>query len=175
MTSSLTRLASIYLGLTVLIACTSTTNQTTLSPKQEMTHDSGYETYIKEGEPFKHDTFTTIENKTVKLSKGKKLVILFATWCSDSQRVIKQLQQSTLVHDPALQIIAIGREENAQTLTKFKQDYDIDYSLIADPNRAIYSQYANKGVPRLILLDEQNKVVKTLIGEDPNTLQKVLW
>lgn len=60
-------------------------------------------------------------------------------------------------------------------MSQFKQDYKINYPLIADSERAIYSQYANKGVPRLILLDEQNKVIKTLIGENPETLQKVLW
>jgi peroxiredoxin len=60
-------------------------------------------------------------------------------------------------------------------MAKFNQEFELPFALIADPERAIYQHYANKGIPRLILLDEQNKVVKTLIGEQANVIEKVIW
>ena len=173
MTLSLFRVAIMCTSLLGLAACSQTAN--TSSTQSALNSPVSYETYIKTGDLFSYTHFIDIYNNDVSLGKKKKLVILFATWCSDSQRLIKQLQQSSLSQDSQLQIIAIGREENAQSLLQFQQAYNISYSLIADPDRAIYNQYANKGVPRLILLDENNHVVKTLIGEDPNSLQKIRW
>ena len=173
MTAYMMRIATICIKLVGLSACSQTSGTSTTQPI--LTTHKDYETYLKIGDNFTQTHFIDIYNNDVNLGEKKKLVILFATWCSDSQRLIKQLQQSPLSQDPQLQIIAIGREENAATLMQFKQDYNIAYPLIADPQRAIYNQYANKGVPRLILLDENNHVVKTLIGEDPNSLQKVSW
>lgn len=138
--------------------------------------DSRYETYIQVGQAFKHTHFNNIKGAPITLNPNKnKLVILFATWCSDSQRTLKELQASPLLHDSSVQIIAIGREENSTTLSKFNIDYQLPFDLVADPDRAIYKQYANKGVPRLILLDKHNNVVKTLIGEQANILDQVIW
>lgn len=172
----LSHIAALCLTSFALTACSNNAHTPEQMPATTATtNDKGYQTYIHAGEHFKQNTFTDIDNQEVKLGDNKKLVILFATWCSDSQRVIKQIQASPLINDTQLQIIAIGREETTQSLTQFAQDYNLEFSLIADPERAIYSQYANKGIPRLILLDEHNKVIKTLIGEDPNTLQQVVW
>ncbi|BBN80064.1 hypothetical protein PA25_00490 [Pseudoalteromonas sp. A25] len=134
-----------------------------------------YETYITKGERFKHNTFTAINGEKVALANKRKLIILFATWCSDSQRAMNELKASPLINDKNLQIIAIGRNENNESLAKFNDEYQLPFALIADPEREIYSQYANAGIPRLILLDEHNQVVKTLIGEEPNVIDKILW
>ena len=135
-----------------------------------------YETYITQGQAFPITQFTNTQGELVALAEDKrKLVLLFATWCSDSQRFVKQLMASPLIADPDLQIIAIGREENAQSLDNFSKKFATNFTMVADPNRQIYSQFANAGVPRIILLDNQNRVVSTLIGEAPNTIEKVLW
>lgn len=135
----------------------------------------GYETYIVQGDDFKHISFTDINGKTITLNDKKKLVILFATWCSDSKRTLRELKASPLIANQNIQIIGIGREETTKSMTKFNQEFDLPFTLVADPERAIYQHYANKGIPRLILLDEQNKVVKTLIGEQANIIEQVVW
>jgi peroxiredoxin len=135
----------------------------------------GYETYIQLGEAFKHTKFNDIEGKQVVLGNKKKLIIFFATWCSDSQRTFKELKASSIINDKNIQIIGIGREESDESIKQFNQTYELEFPLISDPQRAIYQHYANKGVPRLILLDEKNMVVKTLIGEQPNIIDKINW
>ncbi|MCG7537465.1 TlpA disulfide reductase family protein [Pseudoalteromonas sp. OOF1S-7] len=138
-------------------------------------HEKGYETYVNPGDSFKHTQLTNIDGQSIMLARGNKLIILFATWCSDSQRTLNELKASALLADPGIQIIAIGREEDAETLKAFRDSFGIDFQLVADPDRAIYRQYANKGIPRLIMLDEHNRVVNTLIGEQPGIIKQVRW
>lgn len=133
-----------------------------------------YVTFIKPGESFKHSQFTDIENYIVQLKNKKKLIILFATWCADSQRTIEQLQASPWVNNSELQIIAIGREENSTSLAQFKRDYHLNYPLISDENRTIYNAYANKGIPRLLLLDEDNRLIQEENSEDVYALERLL-
>jgi peroxiredoxin len=140
------------------------------------TSDKGYETYINPGQAFKHTNLTNIDNKPISLNPNKKkLVLLFATWCSDSLRTLNELKASSIIRDPTIQIIAIGREQTRETLKKFNQDFALPFELVADSDRTIYQQYANKGIPRLILLDKNNTVVKTLIGEQANIIDQVIW
>ncbi|WP_125564178.1 TlpA family protein disulfide reductase [Pseudoalteromonas rubra] len=138
-------------------------------------HPKGYETYINPGDTFRHTQLINIDGEPVQLAQGNKLIILFASWCSDSQRTLNELKASELLADPQLQIIAIGREEDVETLKAFRTSFGIDFNIVADPDRAIYNQYANKGIPRLIMLNKQNQVVKTLIGEQAGIIEQVRW
>ena len=151
-------------------ACQSTVETTAhVAPK--------YLTYVSPGQQLPLTELTSIDNQTVNLQEqGKrKLVILFATWCSDSQRTIKQLLASPIAQQQDLTIVGIGREETAENLEKFATEYQVNFSLVSDEEREIYSKFANAGIPRLILVDEDNNIVKTLIGEDPTTIEEVTW
>lgn len=136
-----------------------------------------YLTYVNAGQAVPITQFTDIDGNTIDLkqSKNAKLMVLFATWCPDSQRAMKALQASDLNLDPNVDIIAIGREENSVALDKFASDYEINFPLIADTDRSIYAKFANAGIPRLILLDSNNTIVKTLIAEGENPLALVQW
>ncbi|SFC82293.1 TlpA family protein disulfide reductase [Pseudoalteromonas denitrificans] len=135
------------------------------------------ETYISAGQTFPIKSLIDINNKTIQLNKPKqrKLILLFATWCHDSQRTISDILASKLSTDPNLQIVGIGKEESVTSLKKFKLEYQVSFPLISDPDKAIYDQFANTGLPRLLLLDENNKLVKALIGEDQHTIDRIIW
>lgn len=136
-----------------------------------------YLTYVKPGQLMPMTQFTDIQGTHIDLadSKKNKLVVLFATWCPDSQRAIKAIVKRNLGSDSNLDLIAIGREESRASLNKFAKEYRTDFPLIADADRSIYSQFANAGVPRLILLDGQNHIVKTIIAEGEQPLAEVRW
>ncbi|MEJ6476499.1 TlpA disulfide reductase family protein [Pseudoalteromonas piscicida] len=161
---------------TLLLATMLTTGLSGCKASSEAPTEQAYQTYVQTGDSFKHLNLTDINNNAIAFDADhKKLVILFATWCSDSQRLLKELKQSPLLNQPDLTVIAIGREEDSATLKQFNDTMALPIHFVADPNRAIYSTYANKGIPRLILLDEQNKVRQTLIGEQPDTLSNLHW
>lgn len=133
--------------------------------------------YKNSGDTFPVDKVIDIQGNEVdfKSSKKRKLVILFATWCSDSQRALKALNQSNILDEPDLEIIAIGREDTLEKLVKFKQEYNLSFNLAADPNREIYSKFANAGIPRFIMLDKNNLIIDHVIAEGENQIQKIHW
>ncbi|RTR40433.1 TlpA family protein disulfide reductase [Shewanella canadensis] len=136
-----------------------------------------YLTYVSAGQPVPVKNFTDSQGNHIDLteSHNAKLLVLFATWCPDSQRAMKALQASDLILDPNLDIIGIGREENKEALDKFANEYQINFPLVADSDRSIYAKFANAGVPRLILLDGENHIVKAIIAEGDNPLAEVRW
>lgn len=144
---------------------------------QGVTEETKYLTYVKPGQVMPVMQFTDIQGSHIDLadSNKNKLVVLFATWCPDSQRAIKAILVSDLRLDNNLEIFAIGREENKASLELFAKKYHTDFPLIADVDRRIYSQFANAGVPRLILLDGDNRIVKTIIAEGKQPLGQVVW
>lgn len=169
----MTNFKSLLASACILLSACSTT-----PPPTENTYVAPvYETYVQVGQQLPLKEVTSINNETINLhEQGKrKLVIFFATWCSDSQRTIKTLLASPLMAEKNLTLVGIGREENKERLENFANHYQVNFPLVTDEKRELYSQFANAGIPRLIVVDENNNIVQTLIGEDPNTIEKILW
>lgn len=122
-------------------------------------------------------TLTSIENQQVSLTQPnqRKLVIFFGTHCSDSQRAFKKILASPLTKQSDLQIVGIGRDENVASLRKFATDYQVTFPLVADADRAMYHQFTNVGIPRIVLVDEKNRIVKSFLGEIPDVLTEIQW
>ncbi len=120
---------------------------------------------------------TDIRGRSINLQQAdqRKLLIFFATWCSDSKRLMQQLQQSALLADPKLLIVGIGREETSAALQEFSAQYKFNFPFVADPKRELYTQFTDQGIPRVVLVNEQNIVVKTFLGEIPRAIDEIVW
>lgn len=46
---------------------------------------------------------------------------------------------------------------------------------MTDEKRTIYKQFANAGIPRITLVDENNVIVQTLIGESQRAINEIVW
>ncbi|MGX5172880.1 TlpA family protein disulfide reductase [Aliikangiella sp. IMCC44653] len=136
-----------------------------------------YEEYLQSGEILPIQSVTTIEGDVIDLTnpKRKKLVILFATWCSDSNRALKALNTSLLLTRKDIDIVAIAREESRETVLDWRDKNNIKVSLAADENRAIFSQFAAAGIPRFITVDENNRVIEMNLAEGEEQLSKIVW
>ena len=119
----------------------------------------------------------SIDQQTILLQQAdqRKLLIFFATWCSDSQRAIKQILASELPKQSDLLIVGIGREETDASLQQFRQQYQVSFPLVADPDKALYQQFTNQGVPRIVLVDGKNRIVKTFLAEIPDVMPELVW
>jgi peroxiredoxin len=150
-------------------ACTSTASKPAGKPV--------YETYVQAGQTLPLTGLTDFRGQPVRADEpGKrKLVLLFATWCHDSQRAVSHIMASDLAKDPQLRIIGIGRGENAEALARFEAEYRTNFPLVTDPDKVIYNQFANAGIPRIILVDGDNRIVKTVIGEMPRAIDEIVW
>lgn len=159
--------------------CTSVTHPTPTPSlvAEQVPQKPKYETYVKVGQTIPVIQYQTIDGKNIDftLSKNRKLVILFATWCSDSQRAMKALHESSIVHQPDLEIIAIAREETPEQIKNFKLKENIVIDLVADSDRNIYKQFASAGIPRFIMVDENNLIVSEALAEGDNQLELIQW
>jgi len=80
-----------------------------------------------------------------------------------------------LLNDPTIEVIAIAREETTETVVKWRDEHNIIVPLATDSDRSIYKQFAVGGIPRLITVDEDNKVIKMNLAEGEEQLKLVQW
>jgi peroxiredoxin len=136
-----------------------------------------YQEYITAGDILPITSITTIDGIDINLHRTdkKKLVVLFATWCSDSNRLLTALNNSPLLRDDSMQVIAIAREEDNEIVTAWRDKREIDVVIAVDKDRSIYNRFADGGIPRIITVDEDNKVIKMNLAEGQEPLNKVIW
>lgn len=157
-----------------------TDNRSTVSSHQAATNTGASSTRVIEerlrvgmAQPF--GRVIDIDGQSIDIAQtGRRTVLVFfATWCHDSQRFMHQLQHSELLGKT--RIIAFGRGESVDSLKRFRTEYRLPIRFVADLDLTYYHQVTNQGIPRIIVLDEQNRVVKTFLGEIPDALAEVIW
>jgi len=136
-----------------------------------------YQEFIHSGDMLPISSIVDINGNNINLADNnkRKLVILFATWCSDSNRALKALNQSPLLDDPTIEIIAIAREEANENVIKWRDEHNIKVPLATDVDRSIYKQFAVGGIPRLITVSKDNKVIKMNLAEGEEQLKLIHW
>jgi len=138
---------------------------------------NNYHEFINSGDVLPIQTITDIDGTEIDLQGlgKKKLVIFFATWCSDSNRLLKTLNSSPLLDDSHIEIIAIAREEDIETVTSWRDKRGIKVALAVDSDRSIYKRFASGGIPRLITVGENNKIIRMNLAEGEQQLNKIVW
>jgi len=133
--------------------------------------------YITSGDILPIALITTIDGVEINLHRHdkKKLVVLFATWCTDSNRLLTALNSSPLLDDKDIEIIAIAREEDEETVKAWRDKHGFTMAMASDQDRSIYKRFAAGGIPRLISVDEDNKVIKMNLAEGQEQLTKIVW
>ena len=82
---------------------------------------------------------------------------------------------SELLNDDSVEIIAIAREETADTVIAWRDKYGIKTPLATDPDRSIFKQFAAAGIPRFIMVSADNNVIKMNLAEDEDPLSLIEW
>lgn len=136
-----------------------------------------YQEFIAPGDVLPIESIVDVNGETIDLATPhkRKLVILFATWCKDSNRTLKAMNKSELLADDSIEVIAIAREETVETVVEWRDKHGIKTPLAADPDRSIYKRFAAAGVPRLITVSADNKVIKMNLAEVEDPLSLIEW
>lgn len=177
MIKSYTRLAWVMTAVAMLAACQATGSTPQAQPVAGLPHEPKFEEFIGTGDPFPIASIVDVNGATVDLAAPdkRKLVILFATWCKDSNRALKALNHSDLLNDETIEVIAIAREENAGNVIPWRDENNIRTPLATDPDRAIFKQFAAAGIPRFITVGPDNKVIKMNLAETEDPLSLIDW
>lgn len=136
--------------------------------------------YLSTGDSFPVASVTNLKGEIVKLDTPykKKLIILFATWCHDSNRLIKAFEKTNILSDSNIEVIAISKMESYAVVKAWQQKKNIKTPLALDKNGKIYHQFAATGLPRIVTVDENNKIISAKLADDPNPknqLAKIIW
>ena len=96
---------------------------------------------------------------------GETVIVLFNTSCGDCRRELPQLNAYYLAHrhDKGFQMVAIAREESAESIAAYwqAQGFEIPYS--PQPDRRIYNLFASAIIPRVYYCAADGTVTHILI------------
>lgn len=154
----------LFLTLTITTACLSAQDEFTL---------------VKTGETSPDFTFETAPGKTMKLSelKGKVVWInFFATWCGPCRKELPHLQEEVYnqyKNNNDFVLIILGREHKWEEVNKFKEEQGFTMPFYPDPERKVFSLYANQNIPRNFIIDKDGKVAFSSIGFEPEEFEKI--
>jgi len=112
-------------------------------------------------------TLQTTNNTTIQLRSLRSSVVLvefFATWCIPCAVEVGTLAQLHRQY-PQLTIITIGwdRGENASVLATYGRAHNMTWTIAPDTDW-VGARYGVAGLPTMVLIDQQQRIVQTYTG-----------
>jgi len=115
-------------------------------------------------------TLTTLEGETFQLSelKGKTVFLnFFALTCPICIKELPELEKQIwqkYKDNTDVVILTIGREVPVEELIAFKEKKGYTFPIAADIDRSVYAMFAEKYIPRNIIIDKKGMLVFTEVG-----------
>jgi peroxiredoxin len=132
------------------------------------------------GLPAPDFTATTIDGETITLSDyiGKKAVVLdiWATWCGPCRMEMPDLQKIYEKYSDQIEIIAPSTDQasDSEKVQKFVDEFKITFKIIHDKDLSISQKYPTRGIPFVVLIDKDGKIVKRITGYDKQLEQTMV-
>ncbi|MGS2724711.1 TlpA family protein disulfide reductase [Porticoccus sp. GXU_MW_L64] len=132
--------------------------------------------YVGAGDKAPGFSVTTTEGVAVDTEalQGKVILVnFFATWCPPCKAKLPIIDKTIYqqIDHKDLVVINLGREHNTEEVAEFKADYDYAMPFAADPGRAIYGQYAEKMIPRSVVIGRDGMIVIHQQGSSPEAVE----
>ncbi len=164
-----------YLAIVILsvISCNSKNN----AEKEEL-KDIKINTLTEVGQEVPDFSFTTINSDTINISdlKGKVVFLnFFATSCPICMKEMPYLEKDIykIFKNKDFVLLSFGREHSEKDIRDFYKKWTYNFTICPDTNRVIYSLFANKYIPRNIILDKTGKIVFQKTGFSKEELNKI--
>jgi len=129
-------------------------------------------------QPAPNELGRTLDGKVITLSSyvGKVVVVSFwATWCKYCLKELPILENiQNLAGDEQVQVIAVNTEERdvfrrvARTLKDFKM------MLAYDPDETYAKSFGVKGIPHLVIIGRDGKIIQVYRGYDESSLNGIV-
>lgn len=97
------------------------------------------------------------------------LLCFFATWCPPCQLELAAIQDTLLPafkDEEGFLLIVAGREHTDEELTEYNKTKGFTFPLYPDPERKVYSKFAEQTIPRAYLIDRKGIIVDATTGFD---------
>jgi thioredoxin-related protein len=71
-------------------------------------------------------------------------------------------------------MVSIGREHTMEEMEKFQKDKGYSFNFAPDTGRVIYGQFAEKYIPRNIVVDKNGKIIYQCAGYNEEDFKEML-
>lgn len=95
------------------------------------------------------------------------LISLFATWCPPCQLELSDIEKVLYPkyrNNDNFKLLVIGREHTDEDLKKYNQQKNFSFPLYPDPDRKIFSLFADQSIPRMYLFNRQGILEFSSLG-----------
>ena len=135
--------------------------------------------YVKAGDSVPDFTVTMFDGKKIQMKelKGKVVLLNFwATWCPPCRQELTRVEKDIIERfkNDNFVFLPVSREENYETLQKFREKTGYTFPMGMDPERKIYSLFADQEIPRNYLIDKSGKIIKIEVGYDENDFNMLI-
>jgi len=136
-------------------------------------------TLIKTGSKAPSFVCTTIDGKTVDISKSKGKIIMinfFATWCGPCNTELPVLQKNIWekYRDRSdFILIILGREHTKEQVKAFVESKKFTMPFAPDPDRKIFSLYATQNIPRNVIVGKDGNILFQSTGYDEKEFKEL--
>ena len=141
--------------------------------------DSVQTTRVKVGEAAPDFSCRTLSDDNFSLSgeKGKIVLIhFFSTECGSCLAEMPFLEKVVFKRFAArkdFRLIAIGRDQEAPELEKFRNENKLSFPIAPDPQGKVYNLYAEKNIPRTFLVGKDGKIRFICTGFSDSSIQEI--
>ena len=169
----------IILLLTILIISLHSCNYKQKKADKEAELDVIKSTLIKVGQQVPEFSFITLENDTININdlKGKMVFInFFATSCPICIKELPFIESDIWTKykdNENFELIVFGREHVAEEMITFKEKNEYPFNIVPDPGRKIYSLFAEKYIPRNIIIDRNGIIIYQATGFNDDEFAKL--
>lgn len=148
--------------------------------QKEVEADIKASTRISEGQKVPEFTFTTTRGKELSTESLRGKVVLynfFATWCPSCMKEMPALQDQVWKkygNNEDFFMVSIGREQNMKKMETFKKEKGYDFHFAPDTGRVIYGKFAEKYIPRNVVVNKEGTIVYQNTGYTEEEFQNMM-
>ena len=115
-------------------------------------------------------SLNTVDGVEFCLPKNGKVVLInfFATWCGPCRVELPHIERIWTTHkdNEDFRLLVIGREETTETVLQYSKENGFSFPIAADPDREVYSLFADELIPRTVIVSRDGRVVYSHAGFD---------
>ena len=156
--------------LSVLLISLYSCNYKEKKAEKEYKLDMIKSTLTKVGQMVPEFSYITLNNDTIEINdlKGKVVFMnFFATSCPICMKELPFIENEIWAKykdNENFELIVFGREHIADEMIAFKEKTGYTFNIVSDPERKIYSLFAEKYIPRNIVLGRDGNIIYQVTG-----------
>jgi len=115
-------------------------------------------------------TLTSLDGKTVTLSKLRGKVVflnIWATWCGPCREEMPSIEKlyEKLRGNPGFVILAVSQDSDGKAaVAPFMAKYGFKFPVLLDPSNKVGDAYDVSGIPETFIIDQQGRIVAHHLG-----------